>query len=305
MEKRRAERLQHYLKDHHISDLTHATLRDYRKWRGETRACELDIATLAAACRWAYRNPDQTGVTTNPMPSDRPRFATTQQHCRDRQPLNAQELHIIARELISGNERSQIFGWMVLFLAFTGIRIGRAMEFRMDATNHNPGHHDGECIWVGISQTHKGVFPFIRIHEALDMWWQSFQEWRLRSGVSSPWYFPSPSDPSRTVGQQSLEHAMRRVCSTLDMPKRSPHGLRSYYVNVLRSQGIMDAEIALRIGHRSGGRLIVDVYGEILPHPITFMPEGPAAWDVVTTTVTTQGGKLSPICSVTHEGSSS
>ena len=67
---------------------------------------------------------------------------------------------------------------------------------------------------------------------------------------------------------------MRRVCAKLEIPKCSPHGLRSYFVNVLRSQGVSDSEIALRIGHKSGGRLFVDVYGEILPHRLPFLPQG-------------------------------
>jgi hypothetical protein len=56
--------------------------------------------------------------------------------------------------------------------------------------------------------------------------------------------------------------------------------MRSYFVNVLRSDkdadGIPkmpDSEIALRIGHKSGGKLIVQVYGEVLPNKLTWLPE--------------------------------
>lgn len=270
-----------------VTNLNHGILRDYRDWRGYTRACELDIVTLASACRWAYRNPDQTGLLQNPMPMDRPRFAPTKQHCREKQPTNAEDLHLIAKTMMV-NGRSDVFGWMALFLAFTGIRIGRARMFRVDATNHNPGHYDGECIWVGISQTHKGVFPFIKMHEALKLWWDGFMQWRKAKGIDSPWYFPSSKNPSKPVGRDSMVHAMRQACEVLEIHKCSPHGLRSYFVNVLRSQGVMDSEIALRIGHRSGGRLIVDVYGEVLPLPISFLPkEGSIIGQSVTTSVTT------------------
>lgn len=277
MELRRSEILHQKLSSLPVSKVNHGTLRAYRDWRGHTRACELDITTLACALRWASRNPDETGLTENPMPADRPKFAPVKQHCRERQPKNADQLHEIASNLIS-SDRSAIFGWMMLFLAFTGIRIGRAMTFRLDAKDHDPGHYDGECIWVGVSQTHKGVFPFIRMHDALSQWLDAFMAWRQSVGINSPWYFPSPKNPTSVVGAQSLEHAMRRVCAKLDIPKCSPHGLRSYFVNVLRSQGVNDSEIALRIGHKSGGRLIVEVYGEILPQPIGFIPEGDTAW---------------------------
>jgi hypothetical protein len=51
-------------------------------------------------------------------------------------------------------------------------------------------------------------------------------------------------------------------------------------VNVLRSDGIEDHEIALRIGQKSAGKMIVDVYGERRPDKIGFLPmKGPPAWE--------------------------
>jgi hypothetical protein len=52
-------------------------------------------------------------------------------------------------------------------------------------------------------------------------------------------------------------------------------------VNVQRSKGKPDSEIALRIGHRTGGKLIVQVYGEILPYKLTWSPEDvEPAWSI-------------------------
>jgi len=277
MEIQRVSTLSKFFIHYPSSQVNHSTLRAYREWRGQTRACELDIATLAAAFRWAYRNPDMTGLYDNPMPHDRPRFAKPKTHCRDRQPLNADHLHAIARSMMS-DPRSGCMGWMVLFLALTGLRRDKARFFQWGASSHNPGHNDGECIWVGVSETHKGVFPFIRFHDALLLWWNAFVEWRKQENLASPWYFPSPRNPSLPVSRDGLGQAMRRTCKQLGIRSCSPHGLRSYYVNVLRSNGVMDSEIALRIGHRSGGRLIVDVYGEVLPHSISFMPDSHPAW---------------------------
>lgn len=42
-----------------------------------------------------------------------------------------------------------------------------------------------------------------------------------------------------------------------------------------------DAAIALRIGHESGGKLIVTTYGQILPYELTWLPTkkgNPPAW---------------------------
>lgn len=280
METQRVSTLSKFFSSTPIFSINHSTLRLYREWRGQTRACELDIATLAAAFRWAYRNPDQTGITVNPMPHDRPRFAPPKKHCRDKQPADAEQLNAIVQSMM-GEERSGCMGWFMLFLAFTGLRRDCARLFRMDATNHNPGHNDGECIWVGVSETHKGVFPFVRLHGALLLWWDSYIAWRKQENLFSPWYFPSPRNPAVPVSRDGLGQAMRRTCKKLGIPPCSPHGLRSYFVNVLRSQGVMDAEIALRIGHRSGGRLIVDVYGEVLPRAITFIPHNKPDWVTV------------------------
>lgn len=277
MEIKRVATLSQFFSQSPASSINHSMLRIYREWRGQTRACELDISTLASAFRWAYRNPDKTGLHHNPMPQDRPRFAPPKHHCRDRQPSDAEQLHAIAQAMMQ-DERSGCMGWFVLFLAFTGLRRDCARFFRMDATNHNPGHNDGECIWVGVSETHKGVFPFVRLHDALSLWWNAFVAWRKQEDVASPWYFPSPRNTAVPVSRDGLGQAMRRTCQQLGIPPCSPHGLRSYFVNVLRSQGVMDAEIALRIGHRSGGRLIVDVYGEVLPKPITFLPHRQPEW---------------------------
>jgi hypothetical protein len=58
-----------------------------------------------------------------------------------------------------------------------------------------------------------------------------------------------------------------REVTLLGLPHGHAHGtLRAPSANILRGRGLSDAEIALRIGHKTGGQLIVDVYGEGLEH---------------------------------------
>ena len=60
--------------------------------------------------------------------------------------------------------------------------------------------------------------------------------------------------------------------------KATTHGMRSYYVNVRRSQGAADSEIALEIGHSSNHQ-IFETYGEVLPIKIGWKPDGHPAWE--------------------------
>jgi integrase len=165
-----------------------------------------------------------------------------------------------------------------------GQRTQEILRLRMDAkTRFDPGFVKGNHLFLYQSLTHKGTFGYADLHAALRECLAAHRAWHESRypGGSSPWYFPSPEDKAKCVHGDSLGHALRRVTKAMGIPHRTPHGLRSFFVNVLRSQGKTDAEIALRIGHRSGGHLIVEVYGEILPHKLSWLPEnGDPAWSV-------------------------
>jgi integrase len=163
----------------------------------------------------------------------------------------------------------------------TGRRINELHALRTDGKNETvPGFTDGRSLYFENRRTHKGASGFVELHDALAELLRAHGEWRMRRQEISPWYFPGRRGAAVPVDKAAVTRGLARACALLDLPHRTSHGLRSYYVNVLRSDGLADYEIALRIGQKSGGRMIVDVYGERRPGKLLWLPEGQPAWKV-------------------------
>ena len=70
------------------------------------------------------------------------------------------------------------------------------------------------------------------------------------------------------------------------MRKITAQGLRAFGVTMMRALGFSDEEIAVRIGHTSGGTTIKRVYGGVpetwvLGGKPSFKPKGKPAWSVL------------------------
>ena len=237
-------------------------LNEYEAGKG-ARTVELEWTTLNSAFRWAIRYQDETEITSRSL-TERPQRARASAdvvHCREYQPEDANELHSLARyffEIAETKSRgSCVFGWQTLLATMIGQGSSELLKLRTDAKNRmQPGFDDGKHLWLYRSKTHKGTAPFIEIGPELREALTAHAAWRAQRFPDNPWFFPSPRDAGQSIASQSLGHAMRAASEALGIPQRKPHGLRSYYVNVLRSKGISDSEIALRIGHKTGGKLI-------------------------------------------------
>lgn len=278
----------------------------YQRWRTPrmtrstpgNRQVDKELVTLSNVFRWAKRNAKKTGVKYNPIGEDRQRFHHEDKvvHCRDRQPESGDELHAMASELFKARP-SEVLGWQLLFEAMVGHRSHEIVRLRMDANEpYQPGYiqnetkptpalprqsqiGDAPILFLFDSESHKGTFPYIPIHAALKETLIAFQKWHRWRWPGSPWFFPSPVMKGEHVGPRALTDALRRVTRSLKLPKRTSHGARSYFVNVLRSHGVPDAEIALMIGQTTGGKLIPDVYGKIPTEKLKWMPsKGKPAW---------------------------
>lgn len=261
-------------------------LKEYKNKKGN-RTIDLEYNALNSAYRWARRHPDKTGIQNPPLPERPVRLseASEVEHCREFQPENADELHRIAAHFmpLPGDPRikSTVYGWLTLLSAMIGQRGAEMMHLRTDAKSASqPGFDDGEHLWLYRSKTHKGTAPFIKIGPELRACLDAHAEWKRKMFPGNPWFFPSPRKKGKPVEASSFRHAIQRAAEKLGLPKRTAHGLRSYYVNVLRSRGVSDSEIALRIGHKTGGKLIVETYGEVLPIKLGWMPKGKPAWEV-------------------------
>jgi integrase len=266
---------------------THEENRKYHIWRtrqivatgrgkGGDRQVDKEIVTLSNAFRFAARNSKRTGVLANPIAQDRERFRDSSQvtHCRDYMPRNADELNSLARFLFA-SRKSEVLGWQLLFQAMVGQRSHEILKLRMDAKMKDiPGFRDGKKMYLFRSQSSKGTYGHVDLYSDLKEVLEAHKLWHLkRYPAGSPWYFPSPVDPKSQVDTSSLSHALAKACVQVGQNHRTSHGMRAYRVNVLRSEGYTDAEIALLIGHKTGGKLIVEVYGEGLDYKIGYRPD--------------------------------
>lgn len=254
-------------------------LAQFADGRGK-RAVDIELAALSCAFRWAAKHPRQSGIFQNPIEHYRPRFAKSEtvKHCREFQPANAEELHAIASKMFE-HASAWSTAWQCLFAAMIGQRCSELLQLRIDGNGPDcPGWiHDGN-LFLHQSTTHKGTASFIEIHPALAQAIEAHRNWLADEFPDSPWWFPSPRKPETPLDRHALVRRMREACKALGIPQRTAHGLRSYFVNVLRSKGWPDYKIALQIGHKTGGQLIVQTYGEVLPVKIDWMPKGDPAW---------------------------
>lgn len=284
---RRIQHLTEHLGDRDPQKLTASDWQEYIKARtpifkrGEgSRVLDMEWVAFNNAFRVAAKHPRDTGITEAPRfpRPDRQRRAEDVIHCRDHQPENAEELHKIAEYFLMRHSQ-EVYGWMTLLSAMVGQRRSEMLRLRSDSTSINvPGYDDGSNLWLYRSRTHKGTAATCEIGEELRSCIDAHRVWLDAAAPNSPWFFPSPIKPEQPVKADSFTQALGRACRNLNLPTRTAHGLRSYFVNVLRSRGVSDPEIALRIGHKSGGKLIVETYGEKLPIKLDWLPETNPAW---------------------------
>jgi integrase len=265
-----------------------ARTKQIRRGRGD-RTVDIELRCLSSIFRWAMRNAKRTGVTANPIAHERMRFCQEEsvRHCRDVMPESADELHAIARYLFT-SPHSEVLGWQALGEAMIGQRSAELLKLRWDAkTEFEPGYIRDNCLFLYRSRTSKGTYPYCQLFPELADYLRALRAWRDKRYPNSPWFFPSHIGQGReAVSPTALTHALRRITPAMGLPHRTSHGLRAFWVSVIRSfrrpdgtPVYSDAEIALRAGHRSGGKLIVQVYGEILPYALSWLPkEGPPAW---------------------------
>lgn len=245
-------------------------------------ALDQEMILLRTAWKYCTRFPNETGITDTPSFSwhQNLRHKSEVYHCRSRQPDNAEQLHEMSAYFFKQRIKYAVMGWYILFQAMIGCRRSELLRLRLDAkTADTPGFDDGQHLWLYRSKTHKGTSPFIAVHPDLRELLKAHRTWISEAYPGSPWYFPSVikrTDP-QAMNPQSISSAFSRLRKATGIDKSS-HGLRSYYINVRRSQGASDGQIALEVGHKNA-HMIVETYGEVLPVKLDWTPKGPPAWE--------------------------
>ncbi|WP_428194513.1 tyrosine-type recombinase/integrase [Deinococcus saxicola] len=160
--------------------------------------------------------------------------------------------------------------WVLVFLLFSGLRIGEALALRWEDVTF---HEDGEAT-VHIHKTrseHRGVAyenaaktrssrRRVRVELAGAAILRQRQE---RGRIEADIAGESPSDyvfcTVRPAGrgdrrvqpmrQDTIRAVMRRICAAAGVPVRSPHALRHTYSSLLADQGVKLAEVSKALGH--------------------------------------------------------
>ena len=254
----------------------------YRGWRlkritrsgfSGDRTVDLDLVTLSNVLTYAVATEQ---ISTNPIQHGRPRFRRPcdVRHSRDNAPANAGEIHALARILFS-EVRSETLGWQLLWQSMTGCRTSELLRLRLDAaTPDDSGHISGGYLFLG-RRSKGGVNPYALLWPELKAMLPCFLGWHSSRYPKNPWFFPgrtlAGTDP---IDKHSLGHALIRAAEALNLPKRCPHGFRSYYVTKRRGDGASDAQVAAEIGDKTVD-LIRSTYGD---RPAQWVGGAPLTW---------------------------
>jgi len=283
-----------------VEDIKLHTLDSYKVWRIKQvtrgpglRTTEIDWVTLSNVINFGRR---RSMVDFNYIGSDRPplrlnrpgRSSTAARivHCREFAPADGNELNLLAQYFFA-ERTSQAIGFQMLFEAFTGARTNEALALRTDASNPDQaGFIQGNHLFLARSK--KGNNPHVLIGadfaDFLDCW----RTWHQSTHAGNPWWFPGrllarQSMRLQPLANGALNFALRRACADLGLPKRTSHGLRSYFVTRRRGDGATEAQIASELGITSIA-LLEQVYGGRPPNwdgmrQIRYWPDGAApAW---------------------------
>ena len=263
----------------------------YRDWRLKRlkqgtgfRTIDRELTTLNNAFRFAYR---RGLVGRNPL-VDRPKYQSSKniEHCRLFMPGDAIELHEIAKLLFSFRT-SEVLGFQLLFTAYTGQRTCEILKLRVKAGPDEPGRlvENGQCLRVWRAKGQELVNPFCAVHDGLKALLAAHIQWIAERYPDATVFFPGRGG-DELVDKAALAHALRRLREKGFIKRKiTPHGARAWFVTVRRSHGAPDSQIALEIGHTSGGSTLSSVYGGVPPDWIrgggpkmSWLPSGEPAW---------------------------
>ncbi len=137
----------------------------------------------------------------------------------------------------------------------TGLRTCEVLPLRVDAAPYQAGWMtpDGKSLCVCRAKGQQKVNPFVQIHSGLRLALDGLFAWKAKHFPKSPWYFRSAIDDDAPVTSAALARALIRASTDIGK-KITSHGMRAFYVTIRRSHGISDAQIALELGHTTGGK---------------------------------------------------
>jgi integrase len=276
-----------FFKDYEVEKLGPKDLIDFFQWRTagckagvNHRATDTALAKLSSLLSWAR---ELEFIEVNPILQKR-KFQDSDdvKHCTEFMPQSDEELHELCGWFIKKERKKfcpmpahrarQVIGWRLLFEAYTGCRTSEITGLRFDAKEGEPGHVNWPLRYLSITRAKAGKFPYVVLDQvegntALVDLIAAHRAWHREAyGGQTQWYFPDRSLAQIHPKSSHISTALQEACKALGLPRRTSHGMRAFYVATLRSLGLDDTEVAIRLGHRSGVQLVEATYGEAKPN---------------------------------------
>src|SRR5205814_996115 len=104
-------------------------------------------------------------------------------------------------------------GFQYIFENYTGLRTVEVLRLRTDAEPFTEGwvSPDGKSLCVRRAKGQANVNPFVAVHDGLREWFEAHSRWKQGFYPDSPWFFPSPYDPSKPADISALSHGLCRL----------------------------------------------------------------------------------------------
>ena len=224
-----------------------------RNTKGGDRTVDLELDTLSSVFHLAHRS---NKIKHHPL-HGRGKYvsAADVRHCREVAP-DPKGLKKLEQYFRSRNEDD--VADCIIFMAYTGLRIGEALVRRWAEVNFSEGILD-------VKREKRGIYPWVTIADELKALLTDMQQRRQAEEPQSELLFPSPFDPTVPRDQSAIRSRIKTACRVLKIGHVTPHGLRSFFVTCARESGVADATIAMLIGDKSGPSLIANTYGDVRP----------------------------------------
>jgi hypothetical protein len=285
------EKLNEFFDKSYVDELKRAKLDDYHAWRCKNvrdgadghRATDMDLNTLSKSMDWAVRNEK---LMENPIfRRDRYYDKDKARHTKEVAPNTTKEFHQVGAVLFS-KPTSVVMGWQWMLSGILGTRTEETLALRRDAKSANePGYRIGRTMYSIPGKKDGSTKGFYLTRDALIVL-AAMDAWAKRFRPKSPYYFPGGRGSTGPIGQGSLTHYLDALYESGRLPRKlTGHGARAFKVQVERSNGKSDAEIAAILNQDGGVDTLQRSYGSIPPEwrggkgpKMRFLPKNPKDW---------------------------